>query len=318
MPGPRSYALLAPVKFPWQNTVDHIEHVGSHDSFRLSMELTRQGLVCGPSSGLNLSGLLQFLDERQNEGTLSQLAGGDGEIHCAFLCCDLPYQYVNEYFDKLEDKYFPSIKNEVSSLFETREQRTSNSTKGLLDVDLYRYDEAWERDAIAVINDFYPKSALRDVLVGAPATRKTDTAIIDLRQHVDFERFHLPGSTNVPFVHSHQPSPFSDPVGLASLWTKLKQGFKLPDEGLNALLSQKRALLLCYDGDSSRVANSVLRQMEYHTESVRGGFKALQKLRETAESANPDIGTERETNWLKLSSDNHNGQQKQGNVGVAV
>ena len=113
MPGPRSYALLAPVEFPWKTSVDHIEEVGSHDSYTLSLDLCRQGIVSGPSSGFNLQGLFQFIEKRKSEGSLSDLAGPDGAVHCVFLCCDLPYQYINEYFDKLGHSAFPSIKNEV-------------------------------------------------------------------------------------------------------------------------------------------------------------------------------------------------------------
>jgi hypothetical protein len=41
---------------------------------------------------------------------LSELRGQDGFIHCVFLCCDLPYQYVGEYFQKLGDRAaFPTL-----------------------------------------------------------------------------------------------------------------------------------------------------------------------------------------------------------------
>ena len=49
-------------------------------------------------------------------GERLDLAGEDGEIHCVTLCCDLPYQYVDEYFDKLGPEYFPAIKNLVCSM----------------------------------------------------------------------------------------------------------------------------------------------------------------------------------------------------------
>ena len=57
VPGPRSFALMAPVKFPWRATVNSVEDVGSEDSYKLSLELSRVGLICGPSSGLNLKGM---------------------------------------------------------------------------------------------------------------------------------------------------------------------------------------------------------------------------------------------------------------------
>lgn len=75
--------------------------------------MCRNGIVCGPSSGFNLQGLYNFVEKRKSEGTLSELAGEDGEVHCVFLCCDLPYQYIGEYFDKLDEKQFPAITNEV-------------------------------------------------------------------------------------------------------------------------------------------------------------------------------------------------------------
>ena len=104
---------MAPVQFPWKRAIDHIEEVDSHNSYSMSLDLCRNGIVCGPSSGFNLKGLFQLIEKRKAEGTLSELAGPDGTINCVFLCCDLPYQYINEYFDKLGDSYFPSIKNEV-------------------------------------------------------------------------------------------------------------------------------------------------------------------------------------------------------------
>lgn len=104
---------MAPVEFPWKRAIDHIEEVDSYNSYSLSLDLCRQGIICGPSSGFNLKGLFQLLEKRKIEGTLSELAGPDGTTNCVFLCCDLPYQYINEYFDKLGGSYFPSIKNEV-------------------------------------------------------------------------------------------------------------------------------------------------------------------------------------------------------------
>ena len=114
VPGPRSYALLQPVTFPWRDTVDLIEEVGSEDSFAYSLDLCREGLVCGPSSGFNLKGLLQTLEKRKAAGSLSSIRGEDGLIHCVFLCCDLPYQYIGEYFQNLGPEKFHPIHNEVS------------------------------------------------------------------------------------------------------------------------------------------------------------------------------------------------------------
>ena len=67
VPGPRSFALMAPVKFPWRSIIDSIEHVGSQDSYKLSMKLSREGLICGPSSGLNLQGKIAYFSNKQSK-----------------------------------------------------------------------------------------------------------------------------------------------------------------------------------------------------------------------------------------------------------
>jgi cysteine synthase A len=105
---------MGPVEFPYKKSIDALEQVGSRDSYSLSLDLTRQGIVCGPSSGFTLQGLFQLLARRKQEGTLSELSGPNGEIHCVFMCSDLPYQYVDEYFSKLGPEKFHPIRNEVS------------------------------------------------------------------------------------------------------------------------------------------------------------------------------------------------------------
>jgi cysteine synthase len=114
VPGPRSFDLIQQLAFPWRDVVDVIEEVGAADSFALSLQLCREGVVCGPSSGFNLKGLLNTLEKMKAAGTLPALGGSSNSlIHCVFLCCDLPYQYIGEYFSKLGKESFPPIHNEV-------------------------------------------------------------------------------------------------------------------------------------------------------------------------------------------------------------
>lgn len=126
VPGPRSFALMAPVEFPWRAAVDVIEEVNSFDSFSWSLDLCREGIVCGPSSGFNLKGLFQMFEKRREAGTLSELAGPDGLIHSVFLCCDLPYQYISEYFSKLGADKFHPIRNEVCCLITPGSSHTND------------------------------------------------------------------------------------------------------------------------------------------------------------------------------------------------
>jgi hypothetical protein len=62
---------------------------------------------------LTASGLFSYLGKRKNAGTLSDLAGSNGLIDCAFVACDGPYQYIDEYFEKLGSAAFRPIHNEV-------------------------------------------------------------------------------------------------------------------------------------------------------------------------------------------------------------
>ncbi|POS81904.1 hypothetical protein EPUL_004610, partial [Erysiphe pulchra] len=139
VPGIRSLPQMEPVKFPWRDAVDTIEGVGSFDSFRLSMELSREGLLCGPSSGLSLQGLLNFLKRRKEQNSLDSLAGKDGLIHAVFICCDLPHQYLQEYYENLPASLFPEIINE-----------------SLLEVDRYHYDKTWEIKSADLLPRIYP------------------------------------------------------------------------------------------------------------------------------------------------------------------
>lgn len=139
VPGPRTFALMQVQEFPWREALDVHEEVSSYDAFSLSLDLCREGVVCGPSSGLSLKGLYQMLEKRKRAGTLRQLAGPDGSIHCVFLCFDLPYQYVGDYFDKLGPERFPPIRNQVGRRATYIELRSS----GMLTVVLV--EPRWRR-----------------------------------------------------------------------------------------------------------------------------------------------------------------------------
>ena len=94
--------------------VDAVEEIRSVDAYRLSMSLSREGLICGPSSGMALRGLLNFLQKAKDEGKLQEYADtASGDISCVFLCCDLPYQYLDGYFQRLGEQDFHPIANRV-------------------------------------------------------------------------------------------------------------------------------------------------------------------------------------------------------------
>jgi cysteine synthase len=65
--------------------MDFKEEVDSPSSYSKSLELCRNGLLVGPSSGLALTGLLNFLQKQKSEGTLDGLRNSNGEIPCNLL-----------------------------------------------------------------------------------------------------------------------------------------------------------------------------------------------------------------------------------------
>lgn len=60
---------------------------------------------------MTFAGLCQYFDA-QSEEELDLQRGGDGYVHAAFLCCDLPHVYIEEYFRILDPSQFPVIENE--------------------------------------------------------------------------------------------------------------------------------------------------------------------------------------------------------------
>jgi cysteine synthase len=113
VPGVRTDKLLKLVGFDWQKHVDSIERVDTAVSYQLSMELSRQGIVVGPSSGLALAGLLQYLTGLKQENKIEELRDNQSDdVVCVFLCPDGPLPYLDEYFKYLDSSNFPLIQNE--------------------------------------------------------------------------------------------------------------------------------------------------------------------------------------------------------------
>lgn len=244
---------MSPVEFPWRAAVDTIEEVGSPESYRLSLEMSREGLICGPSSGFNLQGLYNFLQKQRYDGTLDTLRGDDGNVHCVFMACDLPYQYLNEYFEKLGEDVFHPLINE-----------------NLLGVDTYRYDGAWEVEDKKFCDILFASSP--GEVIAEDHAPTSGNVILDLRTAEDFADHHLPGSISRPLIslNSATPSPFSDPTVMENQWKELESVFDLTTIGL---LKQAGCVwLVCYGGDTSRVATSVLRAKGVTANSLKGGM----------------------------------------------
>lgn len=127
-------------------------------------------------------------------------------------------------------------------------------------MDLHRYDEAWELPATAVL----------------PA--KSSTLILDFRNVVDFAAGHLTSAINIPLqsLTPSSASPFFAADLLAQQWTELESIFS--KEMWRSQFEGKQVWCLCYNGDTARVASSVLRARGFEACSIKGG--ALQLARD--------------------------------------
>ncbi len=111
VPGVRTKGLLELIGFNWEKHVDSIEYVKTVESYRRSLQLSRNGIVVGPTSGFALSGLEQYIQNRIKNNTLDEIRDKNGEVNCVFICPDSPVPYLDEYFKYLDSSDFPEITN---------------------------------------------------------------------------------------------------------------------------------------------------------------------------------------------------------------
>ena len=111
VPGARTEKLLNLVDFDWRAHVDRVERVQSEVSYRLSMAMSRRGLMAGPTAGMALAGLLQYLEAEKAGNRLDSLRNSDGEVLCVFPCPDGPLPYLDEYPKYVDESEFPPVHN---------------------------------------------------------------------------------------------------------------------------------------------------------------------------------------------------------------
>jgi len=119
-PCPRNFDGFHTCGFPWGELVDTSVDVASVDSYRMLMMLSREGLICGPSLGQALQGILDYIGKLKEAGALAQLADPTtGKVSCVFTMSDLPYQYLPQYFSKLGEEEFPRFRIRYGLILDT-------------------------------------------------------------------------------------------------------------------------------------------------------------------------------------------------------
>ncbi|KAJ7732118.1 tryptophan synthase beta subunit-like PLP-dependent enzyme [Mycena metata] len=245
VPGPRPIDLAPPsadMDLPWKDVIDEAEFATSLDSYQASVELCRQGLLVGPSSGLALTGLYHFLEKTKADGGLDKLRGPNGKIKCAFICCDMPFQYIGEYFDKLPSSLFPKIVNDE-----------------LIGVDQYPYGSTWTISRTEAHSKIQTLASSRSV-------------VLDLRDSEDFEAVRTVGSINLDLRCKEEPNPFTSPPTLRRQWLELDRRLHGDDVEFGPKLFGRVVVINSYEGHTAVVASSVLRKKGVEAYAVQGGF----------------------------------------------
>jgi len=258
VPGPRTRNLLQEIAFDWKSIVDHIETVGTIDSYRSSMQMCRNGLIVGPSSGFALAGLIKHLKRLKDKNALEQLRNEEGQINAVFIACDNPFPYLNEYFEYLPENEFPAIYN--AELLNKKLQKDAQSLPAL-DVKAYEltineaYLEIFEEDK----NVIWQK-----ILSNQEVLHRENVIVLDIRDQADFEHFQIPKAQNIELATLEQTA------------AQTAVGF-----------TGKKVIVFCYRGNSSKIATALLRTQGIDAYTVMGGM--IDWSKENHPRVRPDI-----------------------------
>jgi cysteine synthase A len=102
IPGPRGEDAVKKLFFPWEKTVDLELPIAEKPAFEMSLKMIREGLFVGPSTGMQLAGILEYLGKLKKEKKLKKLAHG-GKINAMIIACDTMFPYIEDYFSVLPE-----------------------------------------------------------------------------------------------------------------------------------------------------------------------------------------------------------------------
>jgi cysteine synthase len=111
IPGARGEIAIHKLGIEWKSVVDDVISITTAPAYEKSLELIRQGLFVGPSTGMQLSALLGKLKYYKKKNMLKKFRNKNGEIVCCFIACDTMFPYVDDYFTYLPKNLFPKVKN---------------------------------------------------------------------------------------------------------------------------------------------------------------------------------------------------------------
>ena len=127
--------------------------------------------------------------------------------------------------------------------------------------------------------------------------------LLDFRCPSDFAANHISTAVNIPLrtLSKFDRSPYEDSNVLEAQWLELEAKFGGNQKEENWRVFEGRSVvLICYSGDTARVATSVLRATGVEAISIRGGMDKVMReiaasdLPETEESYASERRSERE------------------------
>lgn len=174
---------------------------------------------------------------------LDGLRNQNGEVVAAFICPDSPFPYLDEYFEYLDDSYFPKIEHEellINKPDRKKEKQRASSPHFNFDLN--------PSDAYRMAYTLTPQEAWLKLRRGDNIPLRKNIAIIDTRTHGDFLHFHLPGSKRM------------DPYQIAEKALQLSRNWR-----------GKKIILVCPMGIRTRAIAELLRGKGVEAYSIKGG-----------------------------------------------
>lgn len=104
IPGPRGEDATKKLGFPWEKVVDLELPIAEKPAFSASLKLIREGIFAGPSTGMQLAGILEFVRKAKAQKRLSAFRGQGGAINIVLIACDTMLPYIEDYFAVLPEE----------------------------------------------------------------------------------------------------------------------------------------------------------------------------------------------------------------------
>ncbi|RMG05515.1 MAG: pyridoxal-phosphate dependent enzyme [Acidobacteria bacterium] len=249
VPGVRTRNLLREIGFDWQQVTDHVEEVGTKESFGESLKLCQAGLMVGPSSGLALAGLFRFLSKQKETGNLDRLRNKEGRIVAVFICPDSPLPYLNEYFEYLDESDFPPIENEQLLVNKPDRKREEVQLPSFADVEMSA------EEAYKALYAYDAKELWNLINKNKPVSLKEGVTLIDVRTREEYLHAYLPCAENLDYTEAVYHN-----AKLVRKW----QG--------------KKVIVICRSGGRSLLVAQALRSNGIEASSIRGGMIEWSRL----------------------------------------